>query len=172
MGFNSGFKGLRKIPHNGSRDAADEVGCRPHILLITLHRRITLEDGPDALTRNVGNELPISPAKHPRTARISHRGRSLISRNPTSITVILFNGIKWSFIGLLDALDFLTFTIKFKITVVHLLTFGINHVQKGATGRGKYLETITQSTGNQREECKSHETKLTLVYDVHYWKIK
>jgi hypothetical protein len=80
---------FKESPYNGSRDAADEVGCRPHILLITLHRRIILVDGPDVLTRNVGNELPISPAKHPRTARISHRGRSLISRNPTSITVIL-----------------------------------------------------------------------------------
>jgi len=80
-----------------------------------------------------------------------------------SITVILFNGIKRSIISLLDALDFLTLTIKCKRTAVHLLTFGINHVLKRARGRGKYLETITQSTGNQCEECKSHETKLTLV---------
>lgn len=68
--------GVKENPYNRSRDAADEVGCGPHILLITVHRRITLEDGPDRLSRNVGNKLPISAAKHPRTARISHRGRS------------------------------------------------------------------------------------------------
>jgi hypothetical protein len=77
---------FKKNPYNASRDAGDEVGYRPHILLITVHHRITLEDGSNRLSRNVGNKLPISVAKHPRTARISHRGRSLTSRNPMSIS--------------------------------------------------------------------------------------
>jgi hypothetical protein len=72
-----------------------------------------------------------------------------------SITVILFNGIKSFFISILDALDFLTLTTKCKIAVIHLLTFGIIHVKREQKGRGKYLETITQSTGNQSEECMS-----------------
>jgi hypothetical protein len=105
---------FKENPYNGSRDAVDEVGCIPHILLITVHRR-TLEDGPDRLSRNEGNKLPISAAIHPRTARISHRGRCLISRNPMSITVIIYNGIMLSFTRLLDSLHFLTLPVKCKI---------------------------------------------------------
>ena len=98
---------FKKNPYDGSRDAADMVSCRPHILLLTVHRRTTLAYGPDWLSRNVGNKLPISAAKHSRTTRISHRGRNLISRNTMSIIVILFKCIKWSFTRLLNALDFL-----------------------------------------------------------------
>lgn len=146
--------GVKETPYNGSRDAANEVGRRPHILLITVNRRITLEDGPDKLSLNVGNKLPISAAKRPRTARISHCGRCLISRNPMSITDTLFNGIKSFFIGILNPLDFLILTIKCKITAVH-----VKRERQEAENTWKPLHRA-QATNAKNA---SHETKLTLV---------